>query len=375
MKKALSTYWFNFLTSHFLIYNSCWEDPEIDRFLMEFDSESNIFTITSAGDNVLAYLADKPLSIDCVDLNPHQNSLLALKIALFKNASHSALWKYFERGKTSDFKEIYDSVKSELSFESATYWDKHIHWFSPNKGFYTQSLSGKFASVLKLILSFKEIKESTIELLHEPNPENREHIYDHKISPQLWTGLGSKIWKSNLVLSLAGVPSSQKHGVNDLEDFLKTALRNIFVVQNPATNHFWRLYLEGSYGEQYRPTYLELDLFELIKSQTHKVSHSVNSVTNHLENTSKKYSHFILLDHQDWMVTNNTIDLENEWRAILKQAKPEAKVLMRSVHPNLNFLPEFVRNRISEISIDPDYLRTSDRVGTYPSTFLFKLHV
>lgn len=375
MTQALSTYWFNFLTSHFLIYNICWEDPEIDRFLLNIDSKSTIFTITSAGDNVLTYLIDKPASIDCVDLNSYQNALFELKVALFSNNSHHELWQLFEHGKTKNYQSIYDSVRPKLSTNSAKYWDKHIHWFSPNEGFYSKALTGKFASFLKMILSIKGISNHVHRLLHEPNQDTRATIYLDKISPKLWSGFGSRLWKSNVALSLAGIPSNQKLGVLDLERFIKDSLYNIFVLQNPSKNHFWRLYLEGKYSEHCRPNYLEAKNFELISSQVTKVSNHVNSVTNFLQKTTNTYSHFVLLDHQDWLVNNGTTDLENEWKALLNRAKPGAKFLMRSVHPNLNFLPDFVQNCITNVKIDSDYLKLNDKIGTYPSTFLLTLNV
>ncbi|MCS1407054.1 MAG: hypothetical protein M2R45_00210 [Verrucomicrobia subdivision 3 bacterium] len=43
-----------------LIYNTCWEDPRIDRALFGLGSSSGLVTITSAGCNVLDYLLDLP---------------------------------------------------------------------------------------------------------------------------------------------------------------------------------------------------------------------------------------------------------------------------------------------------------------------------
>ena len=67
-----------------LVYNTCWEDPRCDRELMEFNDESEIVMITSAGCNALDYLIDQPASVNCIDVNPRQNALLQLKLAFFK---------------------------------------------------------------------------------------------------------------------------------------------------------------------------------------------------------------------------------------------------------------------------------------------------
>lgn len=56
--------------SNNLVYNTCWEDPRCDRELMQFDTDSEIVMITSAGCNALDYLLDRPSAIHCVDVNP-----------------------------------------------------------------------------------------------------------------------------------------------------------------------------------------------------------------------------------------------------------------------------------------------------------------
>lgn len=375
MTKALSTYWFNFLTSRYLIYNTCWEDPEIDRFLLDINSDSSIFTITSAADNVLAYLLDEPATIDCVDLNPYQNALLELKIALFKLESPDYLQSLFLEGKSKDYQHIYKLVRPNLLELSVAYWDKKIKWFSPNDGFYSKALTGKFALLLNTILKVKGIKSQVDSLFKEPDLNRRKQIFKDVIEPKLWSGIGNLLWKSNAMLALAGIPSNQKLAISDLEEFLKQTLYNLFVLQNPANNHFWRLYILGNYTSDYSPLYLKSEHFESIHNQVHKIDNHVLSVTDYLKQSTKFYSHFILLDHQDWLVNNGTKELEYEWQLILEKAKPNAKVLMRSVHQDLSFLPDFVQKSVTSIPIDYQYLVHNDKVGTYPSTFLFKLNV
>ena len=67
-----------------LIYNACWEDPRIDRQLLGLTSASRVVMITSAGCNALDYLLDDPAEIHAVDVNPRQNAVLELKLALRK---------------------------------------------------------------------------------------------------------------------------------------------------------------------------------------------------------------------------------------------------------------------------------------------------
>lgn len=375
MEKKLSTFWFRYLTSRYLIYNSCWEDPIIDRFLLQINNSSDLLMITSAGENAFDYLLDDPKSIDCVDINPYQNYLFDFKCALFKSNNPESLTDLFLTGKSDRFQEIYESIKPNLSNKSRTFWDSRINWFSPQKGFYKQGLTGKFAQILNTILDLKGLRNDVQSIINESTKKKRALLFDCNIEPKLWNGLSQRFWKSDLILGFAGIPSNQSDSVIDLNEYMKRTIRTIFVEQGAKTNYFWRLYLEGCYSENCKPNYLKRENFDEISSQIDKLSFSNQSVTSFLNASEKKYSHFILLDHQDWLIGNGTNDLEKEWIAILKKAKPKAKVLFRSVHKDLSFLPSFIKDRISFLTIDQNYLLENDRVGTYPSTFLLEVNV
>ncbi len=81
-----------------LIYNTCWEDPRIDRELLGLSQESTVLAITSAGCNVLDYLLDGPAAIQAVEVNFRQNAILSLKMALFEAGDHQTLFSLFGRG-------------------------------------------------------------------------------------------------------------------------------------------------------------------------------------------------------------------------------------------------------------------------------------
>ncbi|HCP39587.1 MAG TPA: DUF3419 domain-containing protein, partial [Verrucomicrobiales bacterium] len=67
--------WFRGIHGSQLVYNTCWEDPRMDRRWMKLDASSRVLMITSAGCNALDYLLDDPKKVVCVDLNYRQNAL------------------------------------------------------------------------------------------------------------------------------------------------------------------------------------------------------------------------------------------------------------------------------------------------------------
>lgn len=48
---------FNLVHGNNLVYNTCWEDPRLDRVALELTPGDNLLVITSAGCNALDYAA------------------------------------------------------------------------------------------------------------------------------------------------------------------------------------------------------------------------------------------------------------------------------------------------------------------------------
>jgi S-adenosylmethionine-diacylglycerol 3-amino-3-carboxypropyl transferase len=89
---------FKTVHSRSLIYNTSWEDPRIDRQLLELEPQSRVVMLTSAGCNTLDYLLDSPQEIHAIDVNPRQNALLQLKLALIERGEFNDLFAMFGHG-------------------------------------------------------------------------------------------------------------------------------------------------------------------------------------------------------------------------------------------------------------------------------------
>ena len=114
MVKQLQDKMFRYIHGNRLIYNTCWEDPRIDRKLLNLGPESSVVVITSAGCNVLDYLLDGPETIYAVDVNFRQNALLCLKMALIQHGDHNLLFSLFGNGSAPAYRNIYYAVRPKL---------------------------------------------------------------------------------------------------------------------------------------------------------------------------------------------------------------------------------------------------------------------
>ena len=370
---------FNTVHRNNLIYNACWEDPRIDRELLNFGPGSKVVMITSAGCNALSYLLDSPESIDCVDMNPRQNALLELKKAFYRELDHETLFACLGKGAIADFKSLYNSsLRTSFNGSSREFWDKRWRVFdekSKRKSFYFYGTSGTFAWLInKYLKRRKKYFNEIIELLDAPTLEKQLEIYN-RVEHYIMHPLLRWFMKRQAVLSLLGVPRNQKeilesdfdHG---LTGFIQTSLRRVFTELPIGENYFWRVYLTGQYTRECCPDYLLPENFDFYKKHEDRVRVHTNTITGFLRENPANYSHYILLDHQDWLAFHQPQELENEWREVLKNSVPGTQILFRSAGTNADFLPDFVKEVVKMRPDKTDKHHFYDRVGTYGSTHL-----
>ncbi len=86
---------FQFVHGNNLVYNTCWEDPRLDRQALQLSNKDTVLVITSAGCNALDYLLAGAGSVHAVDMNPRQNALLELKASAIKNLDYPRFFQMF----------------------------------------------------------------------------------------------------------------------------------------------------------------------------------------------------------------------------------------------------------------------------------------
>ena len=376
-KKLIShthDFMFNMVHSHCLIYNVCWEDPRIDRQVLNLNSDSKVVVLTSAGCNTLDYLLDSPAEIHAVDVNSRQNALLHLKLALIERGCFDDLFAMFGIGSHERFREIYFSLRKWLPPYARNFWDDKIHYFDgAGKSFYYHGTSGVIAWILtRYLLSFGKKSHFIFDLLDAQTLEEQKEIYQ-KIEPILWRSFSSWLVKQPMILAMLGVPRPQIRLINEqggivayVSDKLKHVLTEVII----KDNYFWRVYLTGSYTRNCCPNYLKEENFAVLHANIGRV-HTYNlTISDFLKSNPDTYSHFVLLDHQDWLAWHHPEALQEEWHLILENSRPGSKVIMRSAGNDVCFIPETVRSSLRFFPDLTEVLHRQDRVGTYGSLHL-----
>jgi len=370
---------FNSIYKNKLVYNQCWEDPRCDRNLLDLTPESEVVMITSAGCNALDYLLDEPKKIYCIDVNYRQNALLELKKAIIENGHQEELVKFFREGHHTHADRFYwKSLRKSMPHFATRYWDKKIDYFMGGlirPSFYFRGSSGLFAWFFYQAIQKNNQIKSNVQKMWTSATLEEQAEYWIKIKPSLFKLIKQAFNTSPMAMTLIGVPESQSNIVtsnskNNIISYLENMLDHTFSKLSVKDNYFWYVYCFGKYSKNCQPNYLKEDNFELLNKNTYKIRSYTQSVTEFLKERPGQYTHFILLDHMDWMVKNEKEEIKKEWKQILKNSIPGTKILLRSAYEQIDFIPDFAKERLvfDDEKAKAEHLK--DRVGTYASTLL-----
>ncbi len=380
---------FNVVHRNHLVYNTCWEDPRLDRVALQIHSQDDIMVITSAGCNALDYVLCEPRHVYAVDMNPRQNALLDLKIAGIRALDFETFFRMFGYGQLRHAKWIYQSqMRQHLPAWSRNFWDKKIKWFDNSRhSFYFRGSSGTFARMMKVygdkIIRARPALDA---LLDAETVEQQKDIYENQLRDKFWSGLVKFALNRDTIMSMLGVPRAQRRQIEttysgNLVQYIQECMEGVFVKLPLRDNYFWRVYINGEYSRACCPEYLVEENFNRLKAGlVDAVSTHTDSVQGFLEKHNGTISKFVLLDHMDWLSDHFFPLLEKEWQAIVDRAAPRARLIWRSGGFRTDYINQVHVQRNNHLVRAVDLLNFDealaaelhprDRVHTYGSFYI-----
>lgn len=389
MGRWISEQMFNLVHRNQLIYNTCWEDPRLDREALQLGAKDDVVMITSAGCNALDYALCGVNSVHAVDMNPRQNALLELKLAAIRELTHEEMFAMFGHGYLPTVVQAYrDAIRKHLSEFARGYWDRHIGFFAnPARSFYFRGSSGAFAWLInKYIDRVARARASVERMLNAETLEKQREEYHTHVFPQIWKRPVRMAMGRDSTLSMLGVPRAQRRQVErdfggGIAGFIEHSLDHVFSRLPLSDNYFWRVYLSGQYSPSCCPEYLKPANFDRLRNGlVDRVHVHTTTLAQFLNRTAVQPSRFVLLDHMDWMSEHRHDALVDEWQNIIDRARSDARMIWRSGGLQTDYLNEVqvdhrgTKARVPELlSMQTDLanrLHQQDRVGTYGSFFV-----
>lgn len=390
LKSRLSQAFFNFCHGNNLVYNTCWEDPRLDRTALNLKAGDHLLVITSAGCNALDYVLDEPDRIDAVDVNPRQNALLELKLAAIRRLEYEEFFDLFGLGRLPEWPEVYKKrLRGALPTEARKYWDRNGRFFhgSGRSSFYFRGSSGTVAWGMNAYIDRIARQRDDIEaLLAAETVEQQKEIYVNKVKPVFWGPMIRWILRRDATWSLLGVPRAQRGQLDQyypggIVQFVEDRLDDVFAKMPLSDNYFWRVYMTGQYTPECCPAYLQKRNFERLKSGlVDRIHTHSTTVLEFLNQNKKPLTHLVLLDHMDWLAQHHKDVLQEQWQAIVDGTVDGARVLWRSAALQVEFVDPLEMNVNGQAYLLGDLLEyhtelaerlhVQDRVNTYGSFYI-----
>ena len=372
-----------------LVYNTCWEDPRLDRAALSLTGDDTVLAITSAGCNVLDYVLTEPAHVYAVDVNPRQNALLELKIAAIRRLDFEQFFAMFGRGYLEDAQGVYRAhLRAELSPWARRYWDCRIGFFANGgSSFFFRGTAGRLARALNLYIDrVIGARRHVDAILAASSVDEQRAIYRGKLRDRFWSPPVRLALGRDVVLSMIGVPAAQRRQVDaqyggGIVQFMQDRTDAVFTRIPLRDNYFWRVYLSGRYTRECCPEYLKAANFARLQAGlADRISIHTISIAGFLRRFSGNISRFVLLDHMDWLADRHQPSLAAEWQAIVDHAAPGARALWRSGGLQTDFLDDVTVRvgrtlyRLHEVltyrSRLAAELHACDRVHTYGSFYI-----
>jgi S-adenosylmethionine-diacylglycerol 3-amino-3-carboxypropyl transferase len=390
VSSSLARWIFNRVHGNCLVYNTCWEDPRLDREVLRLSADDDVVMITSAGCNALDYALDGPRSIHAVDMNFRQNALLELKLAGIRQLDFERFFEIFGYGGHREFPAWYRlHLRSELTPIAREYWDQRTHYFSranAEDSFYHRGTTGHFGRLLTGYFKVAGFYPDAQRLFHVGTLAEQRDIYERAIKPRFFRGSLKRLLETDLSLSLLGIPKAQRDHLEKtcgmgMADFMEDCVEAVFTRLPAAENYFWHLYLFGRYSRECCPNYLRPVEFARLKGGlADRIHIHTADVASFLRGHTDSVSRFVLLDHMDWLSHEHPALLAAEWQAIMDRARSGARLLWRSGGFKVDFVDPLTVNYKGQARRLGDLLRydipsaanchARDRVHTYGSFYI-----
>lgn len=355
-------------------YGSCWEDPQVIQKALHINKDDTVLSVTSSGCNVLNFLLYNAKKIFAVDYNPYQNYLLELKIEAIKKLNYDEFLELIGIVPSKRRKDLYTSVRDELSKETQKFWDDTIDLIKSGIAY-----NGKMEHRSKFFgkyLRFLKGKETINNLFASPTTEEQAKYFYDKVYDFSWRLpliLEYNPYLLRLKLSYGLVLDFLLGRNPPKEDFrfikklsydlsILKKVEQVFTEMPLKNNYFASLLLFGYYLNQdcYFP-YLKKQSYPFLKERVNRIQIQTGNFGEFLNNLADDLiTKFNLSNVLDWV---DDQQFNRNMKEIIRVGKNQARFCYFSTRID-RYIPNHLEKILSEKQLADQLLR-EDRVFSY----------
>lgn len=305
-------------------YGNCWEDAEVVVQALGTTARGKYLVICSAGDIVLSLLSKKILRVVTVDTNPAQIACLDLRRAAFQRLSYDGTLAFLGITPAADRCRIYRQLRNLLSEKSAYFWDTHLEALVHGilHAGTTEKYFQRFRKVILPMLMNKHARAS----LFTSKSDARQRGISYRIFDSWRLRYITRILFSRLVmksLDLGRPPSFYNDIHSDISAYVLRNIERVLTRVSTHNNPYLEYIIRGNFVKT-RPLYLQKQHFTTIRARLDKISLSISSIAQYLENTSSVYSGFYFSDIFEYMTVG---ECRHVLALAVQHSRPKARIV------------------------------------------------
>lgn len=373
-----------------LIYTQIWEDPRVDAEALRLGDTSRVFTVSSAGCNVLNYLTWEPERILAVDLNEAHMALTRLRIAALRHLpSHEAFFQFFGVGAGhKNLNAYHRHIRPHLRDSTRHFWEARrlaglgrprLRAFKD--GFYESGVFARFRSLAGTISQIVQGRRPEALLKATSRAEQRQ-FFEDAVAPFFDHPVVRHLARRRTALYSFGIPPAQHESLStaasgSIVDLYRDRIERLVCGFPLSDNYFaWQAF-GRRYDTQQReslPRYLRETHFGQLRYHLGRVETRVSTLTEALrDRPDNSFDSFVLLDTMDWMEPEGIAAL---WSELARVGEPGARIIFRTAGPDSvvqPVLPDALRPRFSYERARSEELHAQDRSAVYGMFHLYVL--
>ena len=290
----------DFAKFNLIRYAQVWEDADILREGLQINSNDNILSIASAGENSLALLIDNPKKVYAIDLNFNQIACTEFKKMAYKYLDYEEAMKLIGVFDCDTRVELYKKIKDQLSDEVKDYFNKNSQLIQDGI-IHTGKFENYFHIFANKVLPLIHSKKICYELLQRKSKEERYTFYEKKWNNLRWK-MAFRIFFSRTVMGKLGRDKAFFRYVNvNVAEHILERTKYAVTELDTSENSYLYYIIKGRYDEVLPAAYRK-ENFEKIKANIDNLVLLSESVETFIERDDIDYiSKYNLSDIFEYM--------------------------------------------------------------------------